>query len=410
MSVASLKLRAEAGKLTLEGRSIITEVEKRDDKTITKEEETRFDKLHEDAEKKVNTAQRMELQDRADAGFAETPGEVRSVETGDKKTLDDSEKRAAAEAMFLSRGVEGMLLEMRATLQMDNDIGGGFISMSERFINKLLKDLDDRMVIRQLATVYKLNRGETLGIPSLDGDIGEYEWGAGELTEAQEDTGLALGKREFKPRDLQRKVIKISRALLENAKMNVEQLVIDRNNYALEVTLEKAFMTGDGAGKPLGLFVASGNGIPTSRDVNTGDALGFTGDGLIDIQDTLKDAYQRNARWLFHRNAVTLIRKLKDGDGQYLWNPGLQTGQPNVILGSPYIKAENVPNTYTNGLYAGMYGDFSWYWIADAIALSIQRLVEKYATTGQIGLLFDKMAIDGAPVKAEAFVRIKCAA
>jgi HK97 family phage major capsid protein len=222
--------------------------------------------------------------------------------------------------------------------------------------------------------------------------------------------GIAFGKRELRPHRIARKTVKFSKDLLENSRIDVEGVVTERVALALSRAFDNWYMTGNGANQPLGLFTASNDGIGTARDVNTGLATGITADGLITIQDTLNDVYDANARWLFHKDAITLVRKLKDGNQQYLWQPGLSAGAPSVILGKPYITATNVPNTYTNGLYAGMYGDFSYHWIANAASLSVQRLVELYALTGQIGLLFDGMGIDAMPVLSEAFVRIKCAA
>src|SRR5690606_24459902 len=103
-----------------------------------------------------------------------------------------------------------------------------------------------------------------------------------------------------------------------------------------------------------GLFVASNDGIPTSRDVvgsNTTTAI--KADTLIDALYSLKEAYQRNARWIFHRDVVKAIRKLKDGEGQYLWAPGIAGGEPDTILSRPFSMSEYAPNTMTAGQYIG---------------------------------------------------------
>lgn len=300
--------------------------------------------------------------------------------------------------------------EARATLQVDSDAGGGFVVASERFINRLIKSMDNVLAIRQRMTLYPCGYAESLGFPSLDSDLSLFTWGAGELTPASEDTGLALGLREFKPRPLGRKLVKISKRMLESPRFDIERLVIDRVNVQLSNTLESAYMTGSGAGQPLGLFTASDDGIPASRDVSTDNtATGIVADNLIEVQCTLKQKYLRQAAWLFHRHAIKQIRKLKDGDGQYLWQPGLQADRPSVILGSPYVLSDYVPNTFTTGQYVGLYGDLKYYWGADASSLTIQRLVEKYAETGQIGLLFDNLAADAMPVLSEAFVRVTLA-
>jgi HK97 family phage major capsid protein len=182
------------------------------------------------------------------------------------------------------------------------------------------------------------------------------------------------------------------------------------------VTCEQAYMTGDGAGKPLGLFTAHADGIPTSRDVSTGNtSTAITYDGLINALYSLKGQYQasKSLRWLFHRDALKQIRKLRDdaggaGTGQYLWQPSMQLGQPDTLLGIPVISSEYVPSTFTTGLYVGMIADFSHYWIADALSMTIQRLDELYAEANQVGFI-GRLETDAMPVLAEAFARVKLA-
>lgn len=176
--------------------------------------------------------------------------------------------------------------------------------------------------------------------------------------------------------------------------------------YKFSVTQEKAFMTGDGNKKPLGLFTASTQGISTARDVQTGSATDVTADGLIDAKYTLKPQYWARARWLWHRDAIRRIRKLKDLNGVYIWQAGLASDRPDSILDVPYVVSEWVPNTFTTGLYVGMIADFSFYWIVDALDMEVQRLVELYATANQVGFI-GRLETDGMPVLEEAFVRIK---
>jgi HK97 family phage major capsid protein len=112
-----------------------------------------------------------------------------------------------------------------------------------------------------------------------------------------------------------------------------------------------------------------------------------------------------NLRWVFHRDAIKQIRKLKDGNGQYLWTPGL-SGTPDMICEVPFIMSEYAPNTFTSGLYVGIIGDFTYYWIAEALGMQMKRLNELYAETNQVGFI-GRMEVDGMPVLEEAFVRVK---
>ena len=166
-------------------------------------------------------------------------------------------------------------------------------------------------------------------------------------------------------------------------------------------------MTGDGSQKPLGVFVASADGISTARDVSTGNtATSIMGDGLIEAKYSLKEAYWPRARWIFHRDAVKQIRKLKDGNGQYIWQAGISGGVPDRILELPYTTSEFAPNTFTTGQYVGILGDFQKYWIVDALDMVMQRLTELYAETNQTGFIA-RYEGDGAPVLEEAFARVK---
>ncbi|KKM71078.1 hypothetical protein LCGC14_1434170, partial [marine sediment metagenome] len=122
---------------------------------------------------------------------------------------------------------------------------------------------------------------------------------------------------------------------------------------------------------------------------------------------SLKPQYWRQANWLFHRDAIAKIRKLKTvADGQYVWQPGLQAGQPDRLLELPLVVSEFVPNTFTSGKYVGMVGDFSFYWIVDSLALGFQRLAELYAETNQVGYI-SRLELDGMPTFEEPFIRIK---
>ncbi len=106
------------------------------------------------------------------------------------------------------------------------------------------------------------------------------------------------------------------------------------------------------------------------------------------------------------RDVLAVIAKLKDGEGQYLWRESVRAGEPDRLLNLPVMMSEYAPNTLTTAQYVGALGDFSHYWIADALDMQIQRLVELYAETNQTGFIGRKET-DGMPVLAEAFVRVK---
>jgi len=274
-------------------------------------------------------------------------------------------------------------------------------------VNKLLKDVDNLVFIRQRATKFPLASAASMGVPTLANDISDSDWTT-ELATGSEDSTMSFGFRELHPHPLAKR-IKLSNKLLRMSTIGVEALVRSRLAYKSAVSQEKAFMTGTGVNQPLGLFTASANGIPTSRDVSTGNTTtSLTFDGLIEAKYSLKGQYWNNADWIFHRDALKQLTKLKDGEGQYIWRESVRDGEPDRLLGRPIIMSEYAPNTFTTGLYVGLLGDYSNYWIADALDFQVQVLKELYAETNQTGYI-GRLETDGMPTMSEGFARVKLA-
>jgi HK97 family phage major capsid protein len=323
---------------------------------------------------------------------------------GEQRDKGAEDESRAFEAL-LRGGPAALTAEQRDGMSAGSDVSGGFLVTPQQFVKALLQEVDDQVAIRGMATVHTLKKAASLGVVKLDDDLDDWGWTT-ELKTGSDDDGLGFGKRELRAHPLAKRV-KMSETLLRLSDRNIQGLVSGRLAYKLGGTMESNYMTGDGQGKPLGLFTASSDGISTARDVS-GDntATAIKADTLITVQGTLKEAYQNKASWLFHRDTITYLRKLKDGDGQYLWQPGLTKGTQNMILGKPYKVSEWCPKTKTAGLYTGMYGDFSYYWILDCLNMTIKVLKELYAETNQIGYI-GRYEGDGQPVLEEAFVRMK---
>lgn len=405
---ATRKARQRRGEIVHEQRAMLAAAK---GGVLSTEDDTRYDALTREDE----TLQRSIALEERDHALSEplndpTRPEPRT-ETGDDAPR--AKRTATAEygkafTRFLStgttRGLE--MVEERATadgLQADADTAGGFAIAPQQFVNTLIAGVDNEVAIRRLATVQRVESTASLGAPSLDADPEDGDW-TQELTTVDFDSQMEFGKRELRPHELT-KGIKVSRKLLRLSSLGVDGIVVDRLTYKLSVTQETAFMTGNGVNRPLGIFTASADGVPTSQDTTASATTSWTGDNLIDTQYSLKAQYQARGIWIMHRLGVRNTRKLKDGNGQYLWQPGLQGGQPDTINGRPYIQSEYAPSTFTTGLYVAAFCDPSKYWIADAEDVSIQRLVELYAASNQIGFIA-RSATDGMPVLAEAFARL----
>jgi HK97 family phage major capsid protein len=266
--------------------------------------------------------------------------------------------------------------------------------------------MDDMVFARRLGKVISVPNAASLGVPALDNDPVLPDW-TSEIKTGSEDSTMDFDKRMLYPHPLAER-IKVSKKLLRVARMNVASVVNERLSYRFAIKEENGFLNGTGVNQPLGVFTASANGINTGRDVSTGNTTtAIKADNLIECKYTLKAQYRNRARWAFHRDAIKKIRKLKDGEGQYLWKQGL-SDRPDTILEMPFEESEYVPNTFTTGNYVGILGDWSFYWIADALNMNVQVLTELYAETNQNGYIARKET-DGMPVLEEAFVRVTLA-
>lgn len=397
--------RAQLERLQKEGRSLLGD------------EQDQYEKRAKDiaaVESEIQAVERTEAAVRQNTEREERMSKLKgspekpTSDAGEKKPDDEmAEFRKRAWSSYLRGGLRALNADQTRALSVGTDTEGGFLQAPQQFVNELLKAVDDATPLRTLARRFQIAGAESLGVPTLDTDMNDADW-TSELATGSEDTATRFGKRELRPHPLAKRV-KISNTLLRSTVMDMDNYVRDRLAFKFAVTQEKAFQTGTGTMRPLGVFTASADGIPTSRDVSTGNTTTSIGaDGLIEAKHTLKSIYWPRARWLFHRDALKQIRKLKDGNGQYLWQPGLSADLPTNILEIPYVLSEFAPNTFTTGLYVGLIGDFTFYWVVDSINLQVQVLTELYAETNQAGYI-GRAEVDGQPVLSEAFVRVKLA-
>lgn len=375
----------------------------------TADEELRFNNLldeYEKIQKEVEDLRKLNDLEEKRKAYAEPNGTPLAGNPGDEGRGKDADKelRAAAFDKFLHRGIGSLNQEERGLLVAD-DSQGGYLASPQTFVADVIKAVDDLLFIRQKATVFPLRNSGSLGVPSVDTDMSDADW-TPEITSVTADTTLRLGKRELKP-NLLTKLVKVSMKLLNSGAINIATFVKDRLAYKIALTQEKAFISGDGVNKPLGMFVASADGITTSRDVVSGSTSGVTADAIVNMAFALKEQYLNKSEWITSREVIKTIYKLKGTTtNDYIWQPGLM-GAPATLMGRPYHMSENVP-AIASGAYVAVLGDLSKYWIADVMDLAIQVVNELYAATNQVGYI-GRMESDGMPVLAEAFARMKCA-
>ena len=389
-------MKEQRARLTKEIRDILNTYEGKEVPAEKIEErnklETQFDALSDkiDAEERQLQRERM-------AGEKEE----RKIEAKEEG-LENRQAKLMGEFRKLLKNEHN---EYRA-LQVQSPTQAGFIVAPQDFRGEIIKDLDNLLFMRQFSKMHTLENAQSLGFPKRTARASTFAWGT-EIATASADSSLAYGKREFKPQ-YGSGLIKVSRPMLRNAP-NADAEVRAELTYDMGVNLEQAYMTGDGVGKPLGVFTASSDGISTNRDVSTGNTTTeIKFDGLIEAKYKITEQHQRNLRWVFHRDGLKQIAKIKDGDGQYIWRENTRVGEPPTLLGYPVYMSEYAPNTFTTGLYVGLLGNFDFYYIVDSLNMEMQILQELYAATNQVGMIY-RVETDGMPVVEEAFARVKLA-
>lgn len=249
--------------------------------------------------------------------MAEAGAQVRSegFQADDSRRIRTNDNFGDLERRAFNKVLKGKALDNmeRRALQADSDTAGGF-AVPTYWQNEVIQERDRLVQIRQISRVLQMDYGDSLQAPRLDSDPADPNW-TSELMIGAEDSSMDFELRSLTPRPLAC-YIKVSRDLIDSTKIDVAGLVKDRLAYKFAVKENSAYLTGLGAPNPLGVMTVSDLGISTDRDVTTGNtSTQIKSDGLIECKYHLEAQYRQNCRWIFHRDAVKMIRKLKDGEG-----------------------------------------------------------------------------------------------
>ena len=242
-----------------------------------------------------------------------------------------------------------------------------------------------------MAHVIRTSSGDRK-IPIITGH-GEAAWlDEGEQFTESDDTFGQTSISAYKLGTL----IKVSDELLNDSVFDLAGYISREFARRIGAKEEEAFFIGDGKGKPAGIFDTKGGaqtGVTTS-------GTGITFDDVMDLYYSLRAPYRNKASWILNDSTVKAIRKLKDANGNYIWQPSVREGEPDRILNRPYKTSIYVPELAT-GNRVMSFGDYSYYWIADRQGRSFKRLNELYATTGHVGFLACER-LDGKLILPEA--------
>ncbi len=279
----------------------------------------------------------------------------------------------------------------RQSLTVGTDSEGGYL-VPDEFEKTLIEALEEENVMRTLAKIIKTSSGDRK-IPVV-ASKGEATWvdEEGPIIESGDTfTQVTIGAYKLAT------MIKVSEELLQDSVFRIDTYIAREFGRRIGAKEEEAFLTGDGEGKPTGIF---DDDAGAELGITTAKATEITADELLDLFYSLKAPYRRKAVFVTNDSTVKAIRKLKDGTGQYLWQPSITAGDPDTLLNRPVKTSAYVP-AIAAGAKILAFGDFGYYWIADRQGRAFQRLNELYAVTGQIGFKATQR-VDGKLVLAEA--------
>ena len=197
-------------------------------------------------------------------------------------------------------------------------------------------------------------------------------------------------------------MIKISEELLNDSVFNMPQYVATEFARRIGAAEEEAFFTGNGSGKPVGILAnkVDNKDVGAQVGVTTANAAAFTADEIMDLFYSLRAPYRRKAVFIMNDSTIKALRKLKLGNGEYIWAPSLVAGEPDKLLGKPVYTSQFMPEIAA-GAKTVLFGDLGYYWIAERQGRSFKRLNELYAATGQVGFLGSER-VDGKLILPEA--------
>jgi HK97 family phage major capsid protein len=306
---------------------------------------------------------------------------VRSIARGDG-ALSESERKS----------LDGVAAEMKS-LSLSPDTLGGYLAPTE-YVREIIKGVVEVTPFRAVARTRQTTQ-KAIQLPRRTGTF-SAQWVQEQGTRS-ETTGLTYGMDEIPTHEMYA-LVDITNQMLEDAAFNMEAEVRAEATEQFAKAEGAAFLSGSGVGRPFGFL--NNASIAT---VNSGAAAALTADGLLSVYYGIKTDYARAAVWMMNRSTIGQIRRLKDGDGEYLWAPGLAGGVPNTINGAPYVEAADMPDVGASAKPVA-FGDFRrGYVIVDRIAMEMLRDPYTQATSGAVRMIF-RRRVGGQVVLPEAIV------
>ena len=366
-------------------------VETHEDKNgvLSDEDTATYNKMEKEIE---DLTAAIDRQQRAERREAELAKPVNSPITG-KPFMGDAKEVKKGRASDAYK--DAMLSAMRSNfrnvsnvLQEGVDADGGYL-VPEEYDRRLIEVLDGENIMRSLATKITTAGQHKINIAATKPAAAWIEEGG----------ALSFGDATFDQIYLDayklHVAIKVTEELLYDNAFGLENYIITQFGKALANAEEDAFLNGNGTGKPTGIFAATGGG-----QVAATLTAAIKSDDLIDLVYGLKRPYRKNASFIMNDATLASIRKLKDNNGAYIWQPSYKEGEPDRVLGYAVHTSAFAP---TNAI---AFGDYSYYNIGDRGSRSFAELRELFAGNGMVGYVA-KERVDGKLILPEAVKILK---
>ncbi|MCA3268491.1 MAG: phage major capsid protein [Azospirillum sp.] len=389
MSVSIQALREERNAKAKEARNLL---DSNTGDAWTPAIKAEFDAL---AEKIENLDQQIERHERViqlEAGLKDAV-EDRAVKAG--KSVDQVKHEDARERKAFSRWIQGgmdaldaegkeLMAKRAVTIQANQSVGtgsaGGF-SVPPSFLEEIEIAMLAYGNVQGVSRVIRSAIGSDLAVPALNdtNNTGRIIAENAALT----NTALVLSQVNIPAFMYSSDSILMSYQMLQDsilAEGEITRLIGER----LGRITNAHFTTGTGTGQPRGVVTASSVG----RTGATGTTVTATYNDLVLLQESVDEAYQQNARWMFHQSTRRMLKQLVDTAGRPLWQPGVSAGlgqsEPDTILGKPYTINNQMAVMAANARSI-LYGDFSKYYVRVVRDMQMRRLDERYADNLQVG-------------------------
>lgn len=381
-----IEMREKRARLwnTMEG---FLDTHRNDKGVLSAEDDATYSAMEQDLNDLSNEIRRMERKDAIEAELSKPMGKPL---TGMPEKPNAEEKKGRASNAYredFGRHLRGKA-PIHNVLSESTDADGGYL-VPEEFERQIISGLDEANVIRTIAKVITTHHDRKIPV-ALGHSVATWTAENAAFTESNP----TFGQKQidaFKLTDL----IRVSVELLQDSEFDLESYIANEFSRAFGIAEEEAFCVGTGTNQPTGIFTDNGGTV----GVTAASATAITADELINLIYSLKSPYRRNAKFLMNDATVSLIRKLKDKNDAYLWQPSVQAGQPDKLLGYELYTSPYVP-VVEAGAYSIAFGDFRNYWIGDRAGRTVQRLNELYATNGQIGYVATER-VDGKVILPE---------